>query len=163
MTGTPSMQEEVARWMRAFGQVVQDRPAMPNKDVLSLRINLIEEETIETVNALSTPIPFKELQSLGEIADGLADLLVVTFGTAAALGIDIGPVFAEVMRSNWSKFWTGDEVIPLSPDLFQVTRANINGSRCFIVMRKSDMKVIKSPSYQSAMLRPIIEAQMKVN
>ncbi len=38
-----------------------------------------------------------------EMVDALADILVVTYGTAVEMGVDLEPVFAEVHRSNMSK------------------------------------------------------------
>ena len=42
-----------------------------------------------------------------EVADGLADVLVVSLGTAVACGIDLSPVFAAVMRANLAKLTEG--------------------------------------------------------
>jgi predicted HAD superfamily Cof-like phosphohydrolase len=38
-----------------------------------------------------------------EMVDALADILVVTYGAAIEMGVDLEPVFAEVHRSNMSK------------------------------------------------------------
>ena len=38
-----------------------------------------------------------------EMVDALADILVVTYGSAVEMGVDLEPVFAEVHRSNMSK------------------------------------------------------------
>lgn len=70
---------------------------------------------METINALgfrllpdSTKIDFVEATAdIVEIADGCADLMVVTIGTAIACGIDLDPIFQEVHRSNMSKFIDG--------------------------------------------------------
>lgn len=40
---------------------------------------------------------------LVEMVDALADLLVVVYGAAVEMGVDLEPVFAEVHRSNMSK------------------------------------------------------------
>lgn len=159
-------QAEVARWMRAFGQEVPEKAEMPNDDVLNLRSRLIEEEATETTSALQCGwMEAEGPELIAEIADGLADLLVVTYGTAAAFGINIEPIFAEVMRSNWTKMWTTDEVNS-QPDEFWSTHTNClikdaGWPHCWLVNRKNDGKVIKSPSYSPANLLPIIEAQMK--
>lgn len=75
----------------------QVRPAVKN-----LRIMLMEEELRETIEAIND-------DNLIEIADGLADLLYVVFGTALAYGIPIDEVFLEVHRSNMSKSMLKDE------------------------------------------------------
>jgi predicted HAD superfamily Cof-like phosphohydrolase len=61
-----------------------------------LRAKLMIEELGETLVAMTQ-------KDLVAIADGLADLLVVTFGTALAYGIDIGPVWQAVHKSNMAK------------------------------------------------------------
>jgi predicted HAD superfamily Cof-like phosphohydrolase len=38
-----------------------------------------------------------------EMVDALADLLVVVYGAAVEMGVDLEPVFTEVHRSNMSK------------------------------------------------------------
>jgi predicted HAD superfamily Cof-like phosphohydrolase len=37
------------------------------------------------------------------MVDALADILVVTYGAAIEMGVDLEPVFVEVHRSNMSK------------------------------------------------------------
>jgi predicted HAD superfamily Cof-like phosphohydrolase len=37
------------------------------------------------------------------IADGLADLLYVVYGTSVSYGIDVRPIFEEVHRTNMAK------------------------------------------------------------
>ena len=54
------------------------------------------EELKELLDAMSR-------EDLVGIADGLADLLYVVFGTAVAYGIPMDEVFAEVHRSNMTK------------------------------------------------------------
>ncbi len=61
-----------------------------------MRIRLITEELSELVKAMLTG-------DRVAIADGIADLLYVTYGTAVAYGIPIDGVFAEVHRSNMTK------------------------------------------------------------
>lgn len=70
-------------------------------------------------------------QDLVKLADGLADLLYVTLGCAAALGIDVEPLFDEVHRSNMTK------------DL-KTDRDNMHP---------------KGPNYQPPQLEPILKAQ----
>lgn len=60
------------------------------------RAHLIAEELGEMTKAWSG-------RDVVGIADGLADLLYVVLGTAVAAGIDIGPILAEVHRSNMTK------------------------------------------------------------
>ena len=54
------------------------------------------EELTETFTAM-------DKQDMVSIADGLADLLYVAFGTAVAYGLPMDKIFQEVYRSNMTK------------------------------------------------------------
>jgi len=62
----------------------------------ALRIALIDEKSDELACAIYD-------NDLGGIADGLADLLYVTYGCALAFGIDMEPVFCEMHKANMKK------------------------------------------------------------
>jgi predicted HAD superfamily Cof-like phosphohydrolase len=79
-----------------------------------------------------------EVLSPRKIAKETADLLVVTYGTAASLGIDIDKAYDEVHASNMSKL---DE----------------NGN----VVRREDGKVLKGPLYKPPSLEWLPEIQSK--
>jgi len=64
----------------------------------------MEEELRELLQAMAS-------EDIVAIADGLADLLYVVFGTAAAYGIPMDDVFAEVHASNMSKLGTDGKPI----------------------------------------------------
>lgn len=91
-------------------------------DLLRLRAKLTVEETFETLRGLSAGMPDEVwkaisdmiVESIGrgayspsETADGLADMEVINHGTAVALGIDLAPIFDEVMVTNFAKFEGG--------------------------------------------------------
>jgi NTP pyrophosphatase (non-canonical NTP hydrolase) len=63
---------------------------------------------------------------LSKIAKEIADVLYVVYGTAAAFGIDIDKVYAQVHESNMSKVGPDGEVL-----------------------RRSDGKVLKGPNYKA--------------
>jgi predicted HAD superfamily Cof-like phosphohydrolase len=67
-----------------------------SRDQRALRAELLLEELGEALFAMST-------RNEIELADGLADLLYVTFGTFNQFAIPAEPVFAEVHRSNMTK------------------------------------------------------------
>ena len=62
----------------------------------NIRLALIQEELAELAYAWS------EMNTV-EVADAIADLLYVVYGTAVATGIEIDEVFAEVHASNMTK------------------------------------------------------------
>lgn len=197
-----SEQNNVREWMQAFGQETPEKPIIPSLEVRKLRAKLILEEALETCKALGFDPDDGHLvddmldiativePSLKEIADGCEDLKVVTEGTLVACGLvktiycdkmDKDPLFDEVMRSNWSKMWTTDEVNKRGvvtdgdSEAFDATAIigqdtlgdeegwtykAVEGTNKWLV-KDSNGKVIKSPSYSPANLEPIIEEMKK--
>lgn len=161
--------------MEKANQACPNSPTSPSFEVRHLRARLILEEALETIRALGLIVAYPEpiygwrevtCESvdisndgdcdLVELADGLADLQVVTLGTAVACGIDLEPVFDEVMRSNNSKWWTSSELDSEAFNAdYQFERVDL-GRFC---VTDAGGKVIKSPSYSAANIAPILEAQ----
>lgn len=146
-------QLKVKEFMQKAGQELPTKPTIPSSKVRELRARLILEEALETIEALgfvvalhdvsdaTIPIVNDEVSfydikkpNLVEIADGCADIQVVTLGTTLACGIDQEPVDDEVYRSNMSKFLDG----------------------CYL---REDGKVMKSHLFSPANIAPIIEKQ----
>ena len=121
-------QQNVELFMRAAGQQVPEKACMPSQEVRLLRARLILEEALETVKALGFQAtidtglpegfvdvafqdvvfdPIKEGPDLIEIADGCADISVVTIGTLSACGIPDVPILDEVDHNNWLKIVHG--------------------------------------------------------
>lgn len=90
--------ERLHEFHRAFGHHIEYRPTIGNvpTNVKMLRKRLIEEEKHELFDAIDT-------NDLVEVADGLADLLYVVFGTAISFGIPIDQIFEVVHKSNMAK------------------------------------------------------------
>jgi predicted HAD superfamily Cof-like phosphohydrolase len=86
----------VRQFHEAFGVPAYDTPRIPPDNRVNLRVDLIDEEWNETGDAI-------ESEDLVEIADGLADLVVVIYGTALEYGIDLDAVLEEVHASNMAK------------------------------------------------------------
>jgi predicted HAD superfamily Cof-like phosphohydrolase len=87
----------VLEFHRRYGLPAQ---AMPREDVPyelgSFRWQLGHEESSELIEAIAE-------NDLVKIADALADVVYVAYGTAATYGIDLDDVLAEVHRSNMTK------------------------------------------------------------
>ena len=88
--------EMVKKFMKIFGQKVKEKAEFPEKEISSLRYELIKEELEEFKEAL-------EKKDLIEAADALTDILYVTYGAGHAFGIDLDKCFDEVQKSNMSK------------------------------------------------------------
>lgn len=97
------------------------KPTVPSASVRVLRAALILEEVFETIEALGVsvrvkddPIDFKALSltcdkdcDLAEVLDGLADIEVVSTGTASTCGLALQPGFDLAMDNNMLKFAPG--------------------------------------------------------
>ena len=135
----------VEEFMLTFGQDVPGSSRMPKPEVQNLRFRLIDEEAQELAAATD----------LVEYLDAIGDLIYVVYGAALAAGFTAQQVevaVAEIHRSNMSKLWSEDELSRVPGD----AKASASGPGRWIV-RRNDGKVIKSPSYSPANLKPIIE------
>lgn len=104
---------------RAFGLPRRRSPSLDGVDraLIELRTRLLDEETAEFADAAAR-------FDLVGMADALADVVYVAYGTALSFGLDLDAVLREVHRSNMSK---------LDADGRPVLR--------------DDGKVLKSPGY----------------
>jgi predicted HAD superfamily Cof-like phosphohydrolase len=91
---------KVKKFMKTGGQVVNDMPVLIDDHNARLRVSLLDEEMDELALAVFD-------RDIVEIADALTDILYVVYGTGHAYGIDLDACFAEVHRSNMSKFENG--------------------------------------------------------
>jgi predicted HAD superfamily Cof-like phosphohydrolase len=118
-------QAMVESFHRTFDIVANPTPTVPDERTRELRVALIQEEFDELKEALA-------VKNLSSIAKEMADLLYVVYGTAVSYGIDMGPVFREVHRSNMSK---------------------VGG------YKREDGKWVKPATYSPALIGPILEEQ----
>jgi predicted HAD superfamily Cof-like phosphohydrolase len=90
----------LAEFHQAFNLPMRQPPSADVDPALArLRVALLEEEVGEFVTA-------SERGDLIGIADALADIVYVAYGTALTYGIDLDAVLHEVHRSNMSKLGT---------------------------------------------------------
>jgi predicted HAD superfamily Cof-like phosphohydrolase len=127
--------EMVKEFHRVFGLTLNDSPTTISWDDAELRYKLMEEEFSEVVaEVFEDEDDISSIPShLSKVAKELADLLYVTYGTAATYGIDIDKVFTEVHRSNMSKLTADGKVL-----------------------RREDGKVLKSDQYSPANVEAIL-------
>jgi predicted HAD superfamily Cof-like phosphohydrolase len=93
----------VAEFHKAFNLPMRHLPGTEIDGALArLRVDLLEEEVNEFVTA-------SEKSDLVGIADALADIVYVVYGTALTYGIDLDSVLREVHRSNMSKLGSDGE------------------------------------------------------
>lgn len=120
-------QNRIEDFMQRGGQEVPATPAIPSEKVRLLRAKLIFEECLETIKALGievyhdNPLSARCITNHGnfdyqvssnecdivEVADGCADISVVTVGTLSAFGISDMDLFEAIDNSNLAKFAPG--------------------------------------------------------
>tara|TARA_R110000823_G_scaffold120297_2_gene244967 strand:+ start:511 stop:888 length:378 start_codon:yes stop_codon:yes gene_type:complete len=110
--------EMAGDFMEAYGQDIPISPIWPAKDIIRLRVALIEEELQELRDAIAD-------RDMIEVADALTDILYVVYGAGQAFGIDLDECYNEVHRSNMTKL--GEDGRP---------------------MKDADGKVMKGPNYE---------------
>ena len=119
---------QVAEFHRAYELPLR---AVPTPEVgaaqVTLRQALIEEEVGELAAAAA-------VNDLVGIADALADIVYVAYGTAHVYGIDLDAVLAEVHASNMTKL--GADGRPV---------------------RRADGKVLKGPDYRPPDVGAVLE------
>lgn len=143
--GMNSMQLDVEDFMRACGQDVLLYPQIPSDEVAQLRINLMIEALLGSTNpvygSLAVLSKSDELvqsivnKDIVGIADGLADLLYVVFGTAAAYGINVQTIFDELHRSTMTKVGPDGQVI-----------------------RQEDGKILKPETFEPADVKKVVDS-----
>ena len=110
---------KVLEFHAKFGVPIADKPTVQISEQ-QIRVSFLLEEMSEYVKAVSE-------NNIEEVADALADMLYIIYGSAAAHGIPIDSVFAEVHRSNltktgagWGKAIKGPDYSP--PDITEVLK-----------------------------------------
>lgn len=97
--------EMVGEFMNGFGQEAKTKPEFPDRKTAELRISLIEEEVKEFVLAVY------DEEDIANVAKELTDILYVVYGAGHAFGIDLDKCFAEVHKSNMTKFGPDGKVL----------------------------------------------------
>lgn len=118
--------EKVADFMTSFGQEVVTKPVFPDKNVMKMRVALIDEELQELKDAIKD-------RDIVEVADALTDILYVVYGAGHTFGVDLDACFSEVHRSNMTKL--GEDGKPIY---------------------REDGKIKKGPNYERPDLKKIL-------
>lgn len=112
-------QASVELFMRLAGQATPSEPTVPDEATRLLRAKLLMEETLETIiHGLGVGVDYFRANgtwkfsivnppNMVEIADGVADMIVVATGTALACGIKLEPIQQLVDEANLAKFAPG--------------------------------------------------------
>ena len=83
-------------WSTVFGAPIKETEGFPEVDRMRLAMDLIDEEFMETVQAI-------DQKNFAEVKDGLGDLLWVVVRAMMEFGVDPETTIREIYRSNMSK------------------------------------------------------------
>jgi predicted HAD superfamily Cof-like phosphohydrolase len=90
----------IKQWMTTAEQATPSVPTLADIKTQKLRVRLIAEELTELQDAYDS-------KNIIDVADAIADLLYVVYGTAVAHGINIKPIFTAVHNNNMEKIIHG--------------------------------------------------------
>ena len=149
--------KQVTEFMELMDQPILDSPQIPDKKRTDLRVELIEEETKELVDAIKDG-------NIIEVADALGDILYVTLGAVNEFGLGkvFEKVFDEIQRSNMSKACVKHEHAIDTLNFYE----SIKGVLCkieekngkYLVRRLMDDKQLKClHSYSGPNLKKILD------
>lgn len=126
-------QNMVREFHEAFGLGVSDGPSRVPWTLEAMRRDILLEEVEEYREALQMHRGTSPRNRDAAIADALADIVYVAYGTALEYGWDLDKILAEVHESNMSKL--GDDGKPIY---------------------RKDGKVLKGPNYHPPRIKELI-------
>lgn len=138
------VQQQVTEFHKAGGHVINIRPTVVDQKTIELRKRLIREEVLDEL------FPAMDRGDLVEIADALADVLYVVYGTAVSFGIDMEPISDEVHRSNMTKFSTVGAYVKTCDETGKS-------------LKDEGGKTLKPPCYEPPQLAAILASQHPID
>lgn len=155
--------QKVVEFNKAFGVQTNTTPQLDifDKDpkFVESRLALIREEFSETVEAIKN-------KDFTEMTDGLVDLLVVTYGMCANLGIPADKCFEIVNQSNLSKLCETEEDAQETVKRYKTEVPQRYDSPAYrksddgihwVVYNQSTMKILKNYKYTPANFTELLE------
>jgi predicted HAD superfamily Cof-like phosphohydrolase len=139
--------------------------------VTTTNAGLKGEEQTAVIDEIGVVLDPNGKPDFNEYVDGCIDQLVVTYGALNAAGVKAQPAWDEVQRSNMSKAWPHcsvcDAVLEQGTDLELVHPEDANAHQgewntILKIHKRSDGKVVKSPTYSPADLKSVIDAQIQL-
>lgn len=132
-------------WSEIFDLPIKDTKEFPDMERVGLSMALINEEFMETLEAIDN-------RDIIEVQDGLGDLLWVTVRAMMEFGIDPLETIQKIYVSNMSKADTtmDDAIMTYKHYMEQgIQTYSKEKQGLFITYRTSDNKVLKSHKFKS--------------
>lgn len=136
--------EMIEHWSETFGLPVLKEEGFPEVSRAKLSLDLIDEEFLETAEAVGN-------KNFKEVKDGLGDLLWVTVRAMMEFGIDPHETITSIYNSNMSKADTSEEDATITYKKYLDQGIQTYSKKVgdyFITYRLSDNKVLKSHKFQ---------------
>jgi predicted HAD superfamily Cof-like phosphohydrolase len=136
--------EMIKHWSETFGLPVLTEEQFPEVSRAKLALDLIDEEFLETAEAVG----YKDFKAT---KDGLGDLLWVTIRAMMEFGIDPHEVISKIYESNMSKADVSEEDATITYKKYLDRNIQTYSKKVgdyFITYRLSDNKVLKSHRFQ---------------
>ena len=136
--------EMIKHWSETFGLPVLTEEQFPEVSRAKLALDLIDEEFLETAEAVG----YKDFKAT---KDGLGDLLWVTIRAMMEFGIDPHEVISKIYESNMSKADVSEEDATITYKKYLDQNIQTYSKKVgdyFITYRLSDNKVLKSHRFQ---------------
>ena len=151
----PNGLNDVSKFHNTFQLPVLEEPTIPEPKRCELRVNLLQEELDELIEALAE-------KDIVEVADALCDLQYVLSGAILEFGLapKFKSLFDEVQRSNMSKTCKSKEEAEATLEYYKNEKdtdghiVERNGE--YLVYRNADQKVLKSVKYSPADLKSLL-------
>lgn len=145
----------VLEFHKTFGHYIGLAPQVPSQKTVNFRSDFIKEELGELQEAVNT-------NNLIESADAIGDIQYVLDGLWIESGLQNhkDDILAEIHRSNMTKVCTSYEQARITADYYE-NEENIpcvveTIGKYYVVKRVSDLKVLKSLSYEKPNLYKIL-------
>ena len=158
--------EKVVDWNKTFGISTSDKPTLDifknDPKFVEYRMSLIREEVKELEEAVKNG-------DMVETIDGLSDILVVVYGMAASLGINVNGTMHLVNDSNMSKSCVSEEEAKQTVEWYKLNeprydspsyRKAENGNY-WIVFNQSTNKILKSINCKLVDFKGYIDDKLK--
>jgi len=150
----PEALAKVKKFHELFDHYIWEKPSFPSAKMCQLRVNLLQEELDEFKQAIADG-------DLVEVADALVDMQYVLSWAVLSFGMQdiFADMFDEVQRSNMSKVCKtleeAERTVKYHANRKWENKSEweiVEKSGMYMVLRKSDKKVLKSVDYSPAKL-----------
>lgn len=145
---TLGLVQMIQDWSKVFGAPIKETEGFPDVDRMRLAMDLIDEEFMETVQAI-------DQKNFTEVKDGLGDLLWVVIRAMMEFGVDPESTIREIYYSNMSKADYTEEDALKTRDKYKALGIDTYMRICkesYITYNAATGKILKSYNFKGPKL-----------